>query len=80
MPPIIFRVATWLNFIRRGVIPVRFIRFPAKIKNGTARNEIDCVCAITLWTAILIGMSPVVRNHTIPDQMCIRDRARDNAL
>ena len=47
MPPTIRRVSRREKLIRCLVMPVWFIRLPAKIKNGTARKAIDCVCATT---------------------------------
>jgi hypothetical protein len=36
-------------------MPAEFIKFPARIKNGTANNGKDCVPETIRWTVIEMG-------------------------
>jgi hypothetical protein len=67
IPPAILRVRREEKRSSLEVIPVLFIRFPAKIKNGTARNAIDWVCATTLCTVMEKGIKSLDRKKTAPE-------------
>jgi hypothetical protein len=55
VPPYMRRVRRRAKLKSRGVIPDTFIRFPAKIKKGTARNAKDWLCDTICWTTISGG-------------------------
>ena len=48
------------------LMPDSFIRLPAKMKNGTARNVYDCVCATMRCTAIENGISGALAKKATP--------------
>ncbi len=59
-PPAIQPVRRLANLTRRWVIPVTFIRLPARIKNGTARSGKLCVAVTIFWITTVGGIAPVI--------------------
>jgi hypothetical protein len=66
-PPYIFLVRSLASDNKFLVIPVSFIRLPAKIKNGIARKVNDCVWATTRWTNTVQGTARSMMKYPIPD-------------
>jgi hypothetical protein len=52
VPPYIRRVRSRARLRSRSVIPDTFIKFPAKIKKGTAKNAKDWLWATIIWVAV----------------------------
>jgi hypothetical protein len=55
VPPYIRRVKRRARPRSLLVIPDTFIKFPAKIKKGTARNAKDWLCRTIIWVAASKG-------------------------
>ena len=60
-------VNTFANFTSREVIPVLFIRFPAKMNSGIASMVKDCVVDKERCTKIVHGISGLVKKNAKPE-------------
>ncbi len=58
-PPAIQPVSSRANLTRRSVMPVAFIRLPARMKKGTARSGKFCVAVAIFCSATVGGIVPV---------------------
>ena len=67
MEPYIWPVSTFASFTRRDVIPVLFIRLPAKINSGIASMVKDWVVDRDFCTRIVHGISGLIRKKENPD-------------
>ena len=55
-PPTIQPVSSRAKRSSRSVMPLVFIRLPARMKNGTASSGKDSVAPYMRWIATVIGM------------------------
>ena len=65
--PYMWPVRTFASLTRREVMPVLFIRLPAKMKSGIASIVKDCVVESDFWTRIVHGISGVRMKNIAPE-------------